>query len=298
MSVNRRAFFGAALGSLACARGTAQGLHFAICNETFGKLPFAEACRVTKRAGYQGIELAPFTLAEDPFKLGTGALRKYRLTMADEGVRFAGLHALLNAPAGLHVTTPDDKVRARSWDLIRRLVDDCAELGGGTMVLGSGKQRAVLPGDTRAAAVGRFRDGLAALAPNAASRKVTILVEPLAPHLCNLINTMEEALEIVNQVGNEGVRTMFDTHNAVAEKLPQDEVLRRYLPWIRHVHLNELDGRRPGTGSYRFAPILKVLSENHFPYWVSVEVFNFAEGGEAIATRTMQFLKQEMNNKS
>ena len=37
----------------------------AVCNELFEKRDFAESCRIVKKAGWQGIELAPFTLAEN-----------------------------------------------------------------------------------------------------------------------------------------------------------------------------------------------------------------------------------------
>ena len=298
MTLSRRAFCALAPAA-ALARPAADApLRFAICNETFEKAPFAEACRTARRAGFDGIEIAPFTLGPDPSTLSSVTLRECRKAMADEGIRFAGLHALLNAPAGLHVTTPDDAVRTKSWNLIRHLVDHCASLGGGVMIFGSGKNRNVLPGDTPAAALARFRDGLESVAPHAAARKVTILVEPLAPHLSNLINTLEQSVALVERINHPAIRTMFDTHNAAAETLPHAEALRKYLPWIRHVHLNEMDGRRPGLGSYHFGPILQTLVENHFPYWVSVEVFNFAEGGEAIATESMRVFRRELENHS
>ena len=40
---------------------------------------------------------------------------------------------------------------------------------------------------------------------------------------------------------------MSDVHNTVAEQLPHDELIRRYFAHLRHVHLNEMDGRHPGA---------------------------------------------------
>ena len=61
------------------------------------------------------------------------------------------------------------------------------------------------------------RRALAEVAPHAEARSVRILMEPLAPHLCDVVNTLDEAVAIVEQVGSPAVQSMFDTHNAVAE---------------------------------------------------------------------------------
>src|SRR5437588_780520 len=68
--------------------------------------------------------------------------REYRDVIVSEGLQFVGLHWLLVSPPGLHVTTPETDVWERSWRHVGELVDLCADLGdGGVMVFGSPKQR-------------------------------------------------------------------------------------------------------------------------------------------------------------
>ena len=81
-------------------------LRHSICNEAFDKWPFAEACRAIRKAGYTGIEIAPFTLAETPAEITPAQRHEYREIMASEGLAFVGLHWLMVSPKGLHVTTP------------------------------------------------------------------------------------------------------------------------------------------------------------------------------------------------
>src|SRR6266567_162622 len=101
----------------------------AMCNEAFDKWPFADACKAIRKAGYTGIEIAPFTLAENPADVIAAQRREYRDIMESEGLEFVGLHWLMVSPKGLHVTGPDAALRQRSWTHIRNLVDLCADLG-------------------------------------------------------------------------------------------------------------------------------------------------------------------------
>ena len=63
-----------------------------MCNEAFDKWPFADACKAIRKAGYAGIEIAPFTLAETPGEIGAAQRAEYRDIMGSEGLSFAGLH--------------------------------------------------------------------------------------------------------------------------------------------------------------------------------------------------------------
>jgi sugar phosphate isomerase/epimerase len=266
---------------------------FSICSETFAGMSFAEACKAARRTGYAGIEIEPAHLGPDPAALTATDRRDVRRAMEGEGLHFVGLHSFLKAPAGLHLTTPDAAVRSRTWDYFARLLDLAADLGDRSlMVLGSSKQRAVLEGSSVETAVGHLTEGLARIAPAAEKHGVTILMEPLAPHLCNLVNTLAEALRIVRAVNSPAVQTMLDTHNTAAEKLPLDALVREYLPFIRHVHLNEMDGQRPGAGNFPFGLLLHTLQDAGYGGWLSVEVFDFQPDGETVARLAAEYLRK------
>ncbi len=266
-----------------------------ICNEVFEKWSFPDTCKAVRRAGYTGIEIAPFTLAEDPSGIPAEKRREYRSVIEAEGLRFAGLHWLLVSPKGLHVTTPDKAVRERSWEYIRRLIDLCADLGPrGVMVFGSPKQRGTSGGLTPAEAKKNFAEGLAGVAAHALERGVTVLVEALPKSQTDVVNTLAEAAEVVKSVGSHAIRTMFDTHNTEDEVEPHDVLVDRYFDLIRHVHINEMDGRHPGTGSYDFKPILRVLQRRNYEGWISLEVFDFTAGAEKIANDSLRYMESEI----
>lgn len=267
----------------------------AICNEVFQGWDFAAQCRTIKRLGYDGIEIAHFTLADDPVSLTPARRRELARIIVEEGLEFAGLHWLMVAPKGLHVTTPDAALRARSWLHIATLIDLCGDLGGGKMIFGSPAQRKSTGGATSQEATARYLDGLRQAAPHAASRGVTLLMEPLPTHDTDVLNTLAEAAGYVTAIGHPAVQTMYDTHNAVLETEPHELLVDRYYNVIQHVHVNEMDGKHPGTGDWDFKPVLRVLAAKGYQGWVSMEAFDFSAGAERIAEESIQYLRSEIN---
>jgi D-psicose/D-tagatose/L-ribulose 3-epimerase len=73
----------------------ASPFRFSVCNEVFERTPFAESCAAIRRYGYEGIEIAPFTLAERPTDVSDAQRAEYRRTMADHEIAFVGLHWLM-----------------------------------------------------------------------------------------------------------------------------------------------------------------------------------------------------------
>jgi len=273
----------------------AYSFRHAMCNEAFEGRAFTATCQAIRRAGYGGIEIAPFTLAGRPADIAAPARREYRDTILSEGLVFAGLHWLMVSPKGLHVTAPDAELRARSWRHILDLIDLCADLGpNGVMVFGSPKQRSTTGGITRQEATRHFVDGLAGAAPHACARGVTVLVEALPAAQADVVLTLEEAAGIVREIGNPAIQTMFDVHNAIDETLPHAELVDRYFDCIRHVHVNELDGRHCGAGDYDYKPVLEVLRRRSYSGWISLEAFDFSPGADRLAAESLRHLESEI----
>ena len=267
----------------------------AICNELYENRPLAEVCRSIRQIGYTGIEIAPFTLADLPSEISASERRHHRTTIRDEGLTFVGLHWLMASPPGLHVTAPDPALRERSWRHVLDLIDLCADLGeNGILVFGSPKQRCTVDGLGPEQATRNYTDGLMRVVPHAEQRGVTILVEALPIGQCDVITTLDEAVRIVNQINSPAVRTMFDTHNAVDEKTSHAMLVDCYFDLIRHVHVNEMDGRHPGTGSYDFKPLFEVLRRRNYQHWVSLEAFDFTPGAERVAADSLRFIEREV----
>ena len=267
-----------------------------ICNEAFEKWPFADACKAIRKAGYTGIEIAPFTLAEKPRDISAAQRAEYRETILTEGLTFTGLHWLMVSPKGLHVTGPDAGLRRQSWDHIRDLIDLCADLGpDGVMVFGSPKQRSTTGGLSREQATRNYIDGLAEIAPQAETRGVKVLVEALPVGQCDVVQTLEEAAGIVREIASPAVGTMFDVHNAIDEAEPHATLVDRYFDVIRHVHVNELDGRHCGTGDYDFKPVFEVLRRRGYKGWISLEAFDFTPGAERLATESLRYLESQIH---
>lgn len=271
----------------------------AICNECFVDGEFGDVCRAVKKAGYEGLEIAPFTLSAEPATIPAARRKEVSRMMLEEGLEFAGLHWLMVAPKGLHVTTDDLELRKKSWRHIYDLIDLCADIDEGhngtrVMIFGSPKQREAMPGVSLEEATKRFRDGFAEIAPHAEERGVTLLVESLGRDQCNIVNTVGEAVQIVESVGSPAVQTMFDTHNAVDETEPHAEVVTKHYGHIRHIHVNEMDGGHCGTGDYDFKPLLRTLAAHDYKGWVSLEAFIFEPGGERIANESLRYLEKEI----
>lgn len=263
----------------------------ALCNELFGSLSLEESCALTARNGFTGLEIAPFTLAEDPRTLGADDGREIRKTLESHGLRCAGFHWLLAAPKGLQIASPNPEIRETSWEVLDHLVRLCGVVGGQTMVLGSPAQRSA-PDIPAAEARGRLIEGLRSLVPALEGAGVKFLVEALASENTKIVNTLAEAREVVDEVASPMVRGMFDFHNVGDETAVWADLIREHAAYIEHVHVNTLEGSYPTSLTPEYAEAFRALREIEYRGWVSLEIFHFDHPPEKVLSTFRGFLDE------
>lgn len=267
-------------------------MKIALCNEVLHPMPFAGQCRFAAALGYAGLEVAPFTLADDPSTLTDAQAAEFRRIAADHGIAISGLHWLLVAPPGLSIVSGDAQVRDRTTAFMERLVDLCAALGGQYLVHGSPKQRSVPAGATREQAWERARECLARAAARAQACGVTYCIEPLSRRETDLFNTVAEAARLVDEIGSPAFKTMIDCSAAgQEEQVPLHELVAMWLTTgkIGHIQVNDPNRRAPGQGDLAFGPILAAL--RMWAGWVAVEPFDYVPDGPGCASWSIGYLR-------
>lgn len=257
-----------------------------LCNEVLRDHSLAEQCRISAALGYGGLEVAPFTLGDDPIKLTDETLKTARGIIEDHGLVVTGLHWLLVAPEGLSITSDDPAVAEKTHSFLQHLIHACVELGGKVLVHGSPVQRqlahAISPEAGRASAYAC----LAKVASWAEDAGVTYCLEPLSPEQTDYINTVADAVEVIDSIGSPGLKTMIDTASAgVSEDEPVADLIRRWWPSgkLAHIQINDTNKRAPGQGDNQFLPIFQALRDVGYRDPVAVEPFIYEPDGATTA---------------
>jgi sugar phosphate isomerase/epimerase len=263
-------------------------MKYAICNELFDGWAFERVCKFVKSVGYDGLELAPFTLAPLITDVTADQRATLRRQAADAGVQLIGLHWLLAKTEGLYLTSPDRSVRKRTADYLVALAAACRDLGGWLMVFGSPKQRSLLQDHAFGWAVDTFHQAM----PGVGDFGVQICMEPLAPADTDFVTTCSDAFRLVQAVDHPKFVLHLDVKAMCSESMPIPELIQRYAPLAGHFHANDANLRGPGFGATDFVPIFRALHGAHYNGWVSVEVFDYKPDPETIARQSIEYMRR------
>ena len=109
-----------------------------------------------------------------------------------------------------------------------------------------------------------------------------------------MVNTVAEAVAVVQAVGQPALRTMIDTSSAgLAEDLSVPALIEHWLPsrLVAHIQLNDPNRRAPGQGEMAFGPVLAALQRGGWEGWVAVEPFDYVPDGPGCAAWSAGYLK-------
>ena len=267
-------------------------MKFSMCNEFCEGWPLARVFDLAQTCGYEGVEIAPFTLGKTVDRISAAERSYIRRSAEARGLKISALHWLLSYPSGLHTNSPDSATRTRTRHYFMQLIRFCADLGAARMVIGSPKQRSITPGEDPDVTWQRTVEFYKHVAAVARECGVWLGFEPLGRWDTDFINSVGEGICLVQSVNHPHFRLTLDARAMSGEGRPLPEIIREAAPYLVHFHANDPNRREPGSGSLDFVPVLAALNEVKYDGWVSIEVFDFTPGPETIAREGIEYLRR------
>jgi D-psicose/D-tagatose/L-ribulose 3-epimerase len=103
---------------------------------------------------------------------------------------------------------------------------------------------------------------------------IVVGVEPLNRFETDMINTVDQALSLVNEIAHPNIKISLDTfHNNIEEKNIAASIRRIGKELLCHVQGNESDRGTPGTGNVDWIGIKQALNEIGYEGAVVIETF-------------------------
>ncbi|MDO5309448.1 MAG: sugar phosphate isomerase/epimerase family protein [Planctomycetia bacterium] len=280
-------------------------MKYALCNEMFDNWSIENQIQAIASWGYDGVELAPFSLDPSFVSGNTPTMELSRLDSSikqrvltatkDYGIQTSGLHWILAKTSGYSLTSDDSQVRARTAEYLGQLAELCAELGGSYMVFGSPQQRHILKGQNRKEAIDNAAHTIDLVAPTLEQTGVYLALEALAPTETNFLNDAEETIGFIKRLTDSKWVTLHLDCKAMycGEYRPIEDVLRYAASEIKMVsfHANDPNLQGPGFGRLDFTSIMQVLQEIGFDGWIAVEPFDYSPGVVPLGRKSIEYLK-------
>ncbi|MCM8804463.1 MAG: sugar phosphate isomerase/epimerase [Candidatus Omnitrophica bacterium] len=262
-----------------------------ICNEIFNGWELKDIFEFIKRIGYEGLEIAPFTLADDISLVSETKIEEIKKLSDKTNIKIIGTHWLLVKPDGLSISSKDKEIRERTSQYLCKLVEFTSKIGGEIMVFGSPKQRKINEGQTYNEVKEYLKELLIPVLEKCSEKKIYFCIEPLAKTETNFINRAEEAIEIIEEIKHPNLKLHLDVKAMSDEGKPIPEIIKKSGKYLKHFHVNDKNLLGPGFGEIDYKPIIDKLKEIGYSGWLSVEVFDFSPGPKVIAEKSLQYLK-------
>jgi protein FrlC len=254
--------------------------------------PLEEVIARLARIGYDGIEIGAASPHAYPRYLSRERRREIKRLLDDSGIACSSMLPAPGGGPGFNVASPLEEERRHAVEHYKEVIELCSQLGGRTVLYVAGWQ---VYGTSRRRAWQWSQEALAEVARTAGEFGVTVAVEP-TPTDSNLIESCDDALELMREVGSPHVKVMFDTFHAFYRNEVPTDYVRQMGPDLHHVHLSDTDRLPPGQGRGDFAGLLEALREVRFDGYLTMEiVFNRRDVEPDLAARQAhQYLRSEL----
>lgn len=229
-----------------------------------------------KKIGYDGVEVPIFDLDRAKWKLWSKRLDDLGLERTANTVIAPEHNPLSDDPA----------IRAAALEHLKAVIDCCATVGSSILC---GPHQVALGVFTGKGATAdewkRSVEHLRRAAEYAAGAGVVLAEEVVNRFELYHLNTLDQGISLVDEVGHPNCRLHLDTFHAHIEEKNTADAVRRAGSRIAHVHVSENDRGVPGTGSVAWDSTFGALRDVGYDGWLTVEAFGNFLPNLAAATK-------------
>lgn len=173
-------------------------------------------------------------------------------------------------PASMKCVGPDvntDAILKYADTAFRRMQQASVEI----LVFGSGGARKIPDGYDKSKAISEFVAINQKIGAVAAKYKITLVLEPLNYAETNLLNTVEEGIQITNQINHPNIRLLADFYHMLRNGENASSV-EKAGKLLKHTHIAEKENRTaPGVAGDDFRPFFAALNKIKYKGKLSVE---------------------------
>jgi len=215
-------------------------------------------------AGYDFVELGVSMLAQEVTDI---EFQRLLALVASHDVTVDAFNGFI--PAAYPLAGSERKL-AEALHHVDFVADRMAELGGKIVVFGSGGARRIPEGFGREMAYNQIVEFISEAARLLAARGITVVLEPLNRRETNSINSLTEAIKVLDRVPESNVKLLADLYHMLEEDEPFS-VLEQTEGHLMHVHVADTGRVRPGAGSADFVSFRQHLENAGYEGRISVE---------------------------
>jgi D-psicose/D-tagatose/L-ribulose 3-epimerase len=174
------------------------------------------------------------------------------------------------------LTSDDPKLQQNSLDYIERCFDLCTDIGAtflaGPMYSAVGKARLVSSAQKQIE-WNRAVEHLRRVAASAGSRGLQIALEPLNRFESDLVNTAEDVVRMVNDIGHPAAGVMLDSFHMTIEERNLKQAIETVGDRLIHVQVSENYRGAPGSGQTRWEDFREGLRSVGYDGGIAIESF-------------------------
>jgi fructoselysine 3-epimerase len=251
--------------------------------------PLDEAIRRIAAIGYDGVEIGCAAPHAWPAYLNKERRAELRNLLEACGLQAVSLLATPGGGPGFNPASPLEEEREATVRYYNEVIDLALDLGAEKVLYIAGWQ---IFGTSRQQAWDRSKDCLDRIALHADKKGITIVVEPTAA-ATNLIETADDAIELMRSVARDNVKVMFDTlHALYRNEIPADYV-RVMRGDLVHVHVSDSNRVIPGEGRVDWIGLMQALNECGYSGYLTMEIGldSRAADPDQIARTALRYLK-------